>query len=326
MSIFYELIPLDTLFFRGSTPMEAGQNVAMSLFPPPVSVFEGAVRTAVLLQKEIDPKQYVQGKDTSVSSLIGNPNKKPPFEISSIIIKKSNRCYVQVPATWYLDSEKKPKSKLDYVGKKIISAKSFQNDFESLSVLSSEENIPFIKAQKGAQPLGNIWVSLDFLASKKNMFEENDFLLQSEIFSLEQQTGIALDDKKHTIKGQLYSSIHIRLHDGVFLVFSISKDAGLADCGKLFLGGERRICSYKKIDANPLEKFTFSSTQFVSLVPIEATEEILSSLVASSKIVITAGWDLAKGFHKPTTSWIPAGAVFNKNSKTICIPLMEKGE
>ena len=46
MSVFYEIIPLDTLFFRGSTPMEAGQNVAVSMFPPPVSVIEGSFRTA----------------------------------------------------------------------------------------------------------------------------------------------------------------------------------------------------------------------------------------------------------------------------------------
>lgn len=52
MSVFYEIIPLDTLFFRGSTPMEAGQNVAVSMFPPPVSVIEGSFRTAFLLQKE----------------------------------------------------------------------------------------------------------------------------------------------------------------------------------------------------------------------------------------------------------------------------------
>ena len=42
MSKTYEIIPLDTLFFRGSTPMEAGQYNTVSVFPPPVSVIKGA--------------------------------------------------------------------------------------------------------------------------------------------------------------------------------------------------------------------------------------------------------------------------------------------
>ena len=47
-------------------------------------------------------------------------------------------------------------------------------------------------------------------------------------------------------------------------------------------------------------------------MPIEATKENLESVISSGKLIVTSGWDLAKGFHKPTTNWIPAGAVFNK--------------
>ena len=34
MSISYEMQPLDTLFFRGSIPMEAGMQNVVSVFPP----------------------------------------------------------------------------------------------------------------------------------------------------------------------------------------------------------------------------------------------------------------------------------------------------
>ena len=89
MSVFYEIISLDTLFFRGSTPMEAGQNVAVSMFPPPVSVIEGSFRTAFLLQKGISPEDYASGKDTSANEIIGNPSEKAAFKVSSILIKKN---------------------------------------------------------------------------------------------------------------------------------------------------------------------------------------------------------------------------------------------
>ena len=59
--------------------------------------------------------------------------------------------------------------------------------------------------------------------------------------------------------------------------------------------------------------------KYISLMPIEATEENLKELVSSNKLIVTAGWDLAKGFHKPTMNWIPAGAVFNKKINDSCV-------
>ena len=66
---------------------------------------------------------------------------------------------------------------------------------------------------------------------------------------------------------------------------------------------------------------------FVSFVPIEATNKTekadgtVESIVSSGKIFTTAGWDLASGFHKPTTNWIPAGAVFNNKINDSCVAL-----
>lgn len=324
MSVFYEIIPLDTLFFRGSTPMEAGQNVAVSMFPPPVSVIEGSFRTAFLLQKGISPEDYASGKDTSANEIIGNPSEKAAFEVSSILIKKNGQFYAKVPVSWYLDSEKKPKEKTDYIGKTIVEAKRNQKFLDDMFVMSSSESLPFAQAKENAQPLGNIWVSIDFINSARKVLEENDFLLQNEILAFEQRTGIALDSSKHTVEGQLYSASHIRLLDGVSMIVGISKEIGLKDSGKIQLGGERKLCSYRKIDFCMPEKSENMGNQFLSPAPVEATKEILESLIASSKLVITSGWDLTKGFHKPTTSWIPAGAVFTKNINGICIPLNQR--
>ena len=223
-----------------------------------------------------------------------------------------------------MDSEKKPKEKTDYIGKTIVEAKRNQKFLDDMFVMSSSESLPFAQAKGNAQPLGNLWVSIDFINSARKVLEENDFLLQNEILAFEQRTGIALDSSKHTVEGQLYSASHIRLLDGVSMIVGISKEIGLKDSGKIQLGGERRLCNYRKIDFCMPEKSENMGNQFLSPAPVEATKEILESLIASSKLVITSGWDLAKGFHKPTTSWIPAGAVFTKNINGICIPLNQR--
>ena len=68
MSKFYEIQPLDTLFFRGSTPMEAGLMNSVSMFPPSASVIKGAFWTA-----------YCNETDKSFSE--GLIDDKIPFEV-----------------------------------------------------------------------------------------------------------------------------------------------------------------------------------------------------------------------------------------------------
>lgn len=248
MSVFYEITPVDTLFFRGSTPMGAGQNTVVSMFPPPVSVFEGAIRTAVLLQQGIDIEKYVSKEDSSVNSLIGNPGEKASFEITAIMIKKGGDYYVPVPTTWYLDSKNKPRAKEDYIGRKIIVASNMKTEFDSMFIQGSGDYVAFSRGNNGLQPMGNIWISMDFLKSSEKELSEKDFLFLSGIYSMEQRTGVALDSNKHTIEGQLYSSAHIRLLDNVSLIVGISKDVGLEKSGKLYLGGEKRLSCYKILD------------------------------------------------------------------------------
>ena len=45
--------------------------------------------------------------------------------------------------------------------------------------------------------------------------------------------------------------------------------------------------------------------------------------ISSGKLIVTSGWDFAKGFHKPTTNWIPAGAVFNKKINNSCVAITQ---
>ena len=87
----------------------------------------------------------------------------------------------------------------------------------------------------------------------------------------------------------------------------------------MLLGGEKRLAVYKKEKEVPF--VAQGEGQYVSLMPIEASEKNLSFLIASAKLAVTSGWDMAKGFHKPSVSWIPAGAVFNSKVNDSCIPL-----
>ena len=93
--------------------------------------------------------------------------------------------------------------------------------------------------------------------------------------------------------------------------------------GTIFLGGEKRISQYAHLPEGPSFETGDENSEFVSLMPIEATEKKLEALVSSGKIITTAGWDLQQGFHKSTTNWIPAGAVFNKKINNSCVAIIQ---
>ena len=306
MTKFYEITPLDTLFFRGSTSMEAGQYNTESLFPPPVSVIKGALWTAFCNK---NGKNYEDGlKDGNI-----------PFEITGFYIKKNDMVYVPAPATWYYDSEEKAKNGKECNGKKLCVAEFRKETFKKLGMKSSAKDVVFVVPKEDAKPLSNCWIKVDFIKNPKDQFEKDSVLFASDILSKESRTGVALDSNKMAKNGQLYTSTHIRLHDDVSFVISVEGESDFGK-GKMLLGGERRIVSYKQVEpvsfAGPS-----TSSQNIALVPIEATAENLSKLIASAKLLVTSGWDLRKGFHKTSVSWIPSGAVFNENINNLCVPL-----
>lgn len=303
---YYEITPLDTLFFRGSTPMEAGQYNTVSLFPPPPSVLKGALWTAYRSK-------------TGAAFSAGLIDGKIPLEIKGFFIKKDEKLYVPAPATWYYDSDEKKKKGTELKNVSLCIAKDVSETLNTLNMKSSAEDVVFAVPENDAKSLGEAWVLLDFIQDPKAKFSDDSVLFNSDIYSSESRTGVGLTAEKKAEDGKLYTSTHIRLHDGISFVIAVDSDIDF-DKGKMILGGERRIAEYKKYDKTLSFKEN-SSGLFLSVMPIEATAENLKSLISSAKLTVTSGWDMAKGFHKSSVSWIPAGAVFNSKVNNSCIPL-----
>lgn len=312
MADYFEIIPLDTLFFRGSTPMESGMMNVVSAFPPPVSVIKGAFWTAL----HSETGNYKSGLDR---------NGNIPLELTGIFIKKTDKenkvkYYAPAPATWYYDNDKKISSGEKLEGIKLIEAKKMP-ETGKLGMTSSVGEVVFVKAEKDSKSLSGAWVSIDFLKNPNPNFGKNDVLFEGDILSKENRTNVALDENRKAKDGQLFSSTHIRLNEGISIVVGFTEKLDFPDEGKILFGGEKRLSKFKRLEEVLFNFNCSDGNSFVSLVPIEATDETITTIISSGKIFATAGWDLAKGFHKRTTNWIPAGAVFNKKINQSCISL-----
>jgi CRISPR-associated protein Cmr3 len=322
MNTWYELTALDTLFFRGSEPMEAGQATVAPLFPPPVTVIQGALRTAMLRQHCISFSDYKQGNvPNEVVNLIGKCGEAAPFTVTAILLKYQDSLYAPAPASWFIDAVDKPVSAQEYIGSKVITATSTAADAAGLGVISSSGQVSLVLAQKEALPLAGCWVDVSLFAQESITLAQGDLLTAAELFATELRTGIEIDSGRKVVEGKLYSANHIRLRDGVTMLIAVDTPPGLADSGLLQLGGEQRKCRYELLAARPLFTPVTTAKGFVALAPIVATADNLNSVAAAYKPVITSGWDLSKGFHKPSAAWYPAGSVFSKQINDACIPI-----
>ena len=165
-----------------------------------------------------------------------------------------------------------------------------------------------------------MWIAADFFNAPKPHLTEDDFLLNSEVYTVESRTGIGLDANRHVVEGKLYTASHLRLSEGTAFGIGVSKDTGLQERGFLQLGGENRLCAYRKIEA-PFDSTGQPSGLYFAAAPVQANEAVLSKLFSSKKLIEIAGWDLHRGFHKPSQAWLPAGAVFTEKINDACISL-----
>lgn len=323
MTTWYQLTPVDTLFFRGAEPLEAGQLSQDALFPPPVSVIQGALRTTVLKQHNISFANYRKNScPQDILNAIGPCGQPAPFQVTAILLAYGKTIYVPCPANWFAEAGPPAKDGQNTLtGQKIHRAKpsSVQKNNPLQIHSSTGTTLPMVTA-RDPKPLTGHWLRLECLKTPPATIAKGDLLTTDDLYDVEPRIGIAIDAKRSVIKGRIYSAGHIRLREDVNLVIGLDQDPGLADHGHLTLGGEQRICGYTRCLAPELPQQ--SADLFVTLAPCELTDELLPFIFAAAKPVSLAGWDLNTGFHKPTTTWLPAGAVLTKNINASCIPFV----
>jgi CRISPR-associated protein Cmr3 len=324
---FYELTPLDTLFFRGAEPLEPGQLVTSAFFPPPVSVISGAIRTTVLKENGISFNDYNKGENVpdQILRLIGNSSEQNlPFIITAILLKRKNSVYSPAPYSWFIDKA----AGKNYSGLKVIHVKIIDpNVIKRLSIHPSSRTLPVAISENEVISIGGKWIRSELLSkSGEIVLAEDDLLDTEQLYATESRTGISLLDEvtnrptRNVQKGALFTARHIRLKDDVTLIIATDKDCGLKDFGKMQLGGEQRLCGYKKI--SPLNLGT-SGNMYVALSPVRAEKNIEEQVFCTGKLMTIAGWDMRVRFHKPSQSWFPAGTVFKENINNQCVPISQ---
>ena len=316
---WYEYLPSDTLFLRGAEPMVSGTSFETTqIFPPPVSVISGAMRTAVLAQQQVSIRQYKQGN--SVWEKIGKFGEPAPFKVLGPFLKYQGAFFVPAPFTWF--TENKFTDTIISVREAVPLDRAVQ---QRLGLKSSSPSMGWTLHNKEVKSVGGSWIDLGELLKGSQTYGNGKTIFlsrnaQTRLFSMEERTGIAMDSTRNVLESQIYTARHIRLNPGVSLVWGTDRSCGLASEGVLSLGGEQRFGRYREIE----NEFQFPEIgkRYLALSPVPVTPETSKVLVGSGKIVYRGGWNLARQFHKDMTGFYPAGAVFTENVDDFCVPFV----
>ncbi|MDA3915709.1 MAG: hypothetical protein PF690_01865 [Deltaproteobacteria bacterium] len=340
MNKWYKIKPVDTFFFKGSTPMVMGENhTSEFIFPPHVATISGAVRTAVLRQQGVGFKEYAQKSfdNPTILSAIGKAGDDAPFDILGPFFSMEGKTFIPAPYIWYMEKNDMDKAiKMRRNRQEITCATTMDIDKEiTISVYKGNPvDSPYVKTSKNQKlyiakgregelsNMGGNWIEVnDFYSTNKTIRVRP----LSDFFDSEPRTGIALERNRKIRESHLYSFNHIRMKLDVELVFGVSSKVEFPfnQKGILRLGGEQRIGYYETIDINFHDKNN-GAELYMSLSALLCKNFDTSDLVATGKIQYISGWDMKKGFHKPSCAFYPAGSVFTKriNNNQILI----KGE
>ena len=307
---WYKFTPVDTLFFKGSSPMNLGENhTASHVFPPPAHTLSGALRTAVLAQNKVSFDDYGRGNEPAeISEAIGKAGMIAPFSLVGPLFMEEKTIYVPAPYSWFKDKDSKEEKTSIIKGKPLKSR-----------LLKSETNDFFwAKGETGnLVSLGGMWIRKEDLHSTSKTIEVKKGM---DFFKNEPRTGIALERSRKVRRSHLYSFNHARLKEEVSLIFGTDLNLPIEDQGVLKIGAEQRFGWYQKISDNLME-FSDNGNLYSTLSILEGDITANQALVATGKILYFGGWDLNKGFHKPMKGFFPAGTVFNQKINNNCITI-----
>jgi len=329
--------PLDTLFFKGSEPMIAGvSHEVRTVFPPMPATLVGAVRSAILGQRNIDPYQYTDGNNEDIIRQfphLGAPD-APGFRLAGPLfeVTSGNRREVLLPAPAHWHGS--PEEAESHGSMQVSAAEPATDLLKDVGLCGNTTDPLWLLDPRGnnIKSLAGWWANAAAIEAMANGKTELAASVStrdirpgqpaifplSALFVTEARTGIALDLPIRRVReGHLYSATHVRLLPGVAMLAGLSKmlcPKTLDPQGIMLIGGEQRVARYECLgEMDVVLPATGTGNRWaltVSTIPwAEFMDSELAGLPrASGPLIRMGGWDMKKRFHKDTTAWLPPGA------------------
>lgn len=326
--------PTDVWFFRDGRPFPTGGgHTARGMFPPSPMTLQGALRSLVLGQSDVDWGAFRSSIGVATSAVvaqIGSPTHLGAFSMRGPFLARRTEHGVErlapMPADAYVATRSATGEELTYAAFRPSRDTRFDANWPSVML---RPLWPPGSARKDA-PSGNRWLPPDDLTDYLNGQEFG--ALSKPLFEREPRLGIALDySRRRPNEGMLYQTEFVRPRPDAGLLVWLDPAITIPQMGWLALGGQARSARYEIVPENAVQLGAPPSqpTRYLKVLLLtpaffeggwgphnDEWHKILG--VAGARLVAVAlgrplhlgGWDVAAGGHKEMCAYVPAGSVY----------------
>jgi CRISPR-associated protein Cmr3 len=342
MTDYLFIRPVDVLFFRGNRLFsDAGHGDA--LMPPWPSVFSGALRSRILVDRGASFDAFNAGamKDPELERVIGrSPDEPGTFRVRGIAVagrakeSESLRLLFPMPADWSSARGAAGQAQLVHLEPRSLAE-------YGIATSSALPSLPVLRMKQTQKTLSGQWVTARALERDlaREAVHPDDVIPSSRLWRTDHRLGIALSPERRTAEnGMLYTADAIAMAPGAGFVVAV-EGAGslLPTTGLIRLGGDGHGATVERWPSasdDGWPRFTSGKQRFRMVLatpgifpeggwcpPGVARDEagfvlsvrglrarLVSAAVSRSEVI--SGWDLATRAPKPARRATPAGSVY----------------
>ena len=314
--VYFE--PEEWVAFRENTVFETGDSARLS--HPKVETFLGAVRTAFLKEKGIDPKDIPE----EIVSVIGDSSSTGILRMIGPFFYSGNKHYLPIPANLYELKEETEEAKTDTkkTHELMIPNKKLKYNYNGFDL-----HLPWIPySEKVAeQPEAELIEIKSLEALQMGNLDELNLIKFTDIASTETHVGIALENGKKGVQDEMLYSVNtyrFKENSGFFFFINEETKKLLDELDEVFLGMKQRVAKlhFGIMETNLFEFVPTNKSAICLITPSIFDNGFMPSngIIKDSKVVSAivkrkmpiSGWDLAKNQPKPIYHVVPAGSVY----------------
>lgn len=339
MSKTVAIRPLDVLYLRGNRLFGTAGDFAQANMPPWPSVFAGALRARILVDRKIRFKEFLEGRvtDAEVRTALGSPQNPGTFRVVDVGLGANGTvCY---PVPWDLVPAENSAS---------VCRRITPTELRSIEGIRSSYPLPLLPILREEKPSKKKtwWITQEGLAlhlagekvGREHLVDPGEVL-----WSVDPRLGIALDPSTRSVEtGKIYTTEAIALKPGVSFVVNVEGADGLVpDNGLIRLGGDGRgaeIALLQTTSSGATRHAPVQGRKFrivlstPGIFPAADNDEgwvppgvfpengayilrhpdLVAKLVAAvvPRLEVVSGWDIAEHKPKEAMKAVPAGAVY----------------
>lgn len=206
----WEFKAIDTLFFRDGTPHNAGEGGGLgikSIFPPYIFTIQGAVRSGLARGQGWTPDG-----NTSFPKELGTEDSLGEISFEGPYLKHNGDYLFPVPLNLlHKDLEK--------FGR-LMPQKSYETDMGKVRLPALTEKLSGVKTMDEYMIKKDVLYKL--LGGQRLTLSKDDFIKKSELWGIEERTGIGIEKSTRTSKeGMLYFTSHVRPEPELSIVVKV---------------------------------------------------------------------------------------------------------